>query len=198
MKELLATTLASALLAAVSYGQGTVSFKNYFGSPTTDPRVNFYTGYGVTGSQYVVALMAGPTSGSEVQVATTTFLTQAAAAGFFQGGVVSIPTVPGGATAFCTIEVWDSTLNGTTTGATYAQAEAYTVNQLPNIVPNLFGSSVEFAVVTGNPNGNPPTPPAFLVPGLTSFSLSAPIPEPSGFTLMSLGAATLMIFRRRG
>ena len=195
MKKLLATTLASALLAAVSYGQGTVSFKNYFGSPTTDPRVNFWTGPGVSGSQYVVALMAGPTSGSEAQIATTSFLTQAAAAGFFQAGTVAIPTVAGGNTAFIMIDVWDSTLNGTTTGATYAQAQAYAAAN--PALGNLFGHSGEFSLVTGNPNGNPPTTPTFLVPGLSTFALNAPVPEPSTFALAGLGAAALMIFRRR-
>lgn len=153
MKKILATTLASALVVAASYGQGTVSFKNYFGTPATDPAVYYAGGASrVTGTQYLVGLLAGPTSGSEVgtaAIATTPFLTPTAAAGFFQAGTVSIPTVLGGGTAFLQIEVWDTTLNGTTTGATFAQAEAYS---LANNLPNVAGLSKEFSVVTGDPN----------------------------------------------
>lgn len=196
MKKLLATTLTSALLAAVSYGQGTVSFKNYFGNVATDPAVFFYGGTTkASGAQYIVALMAGPTAGSEAQVATTPFLTAAAAAGFFQAGVVAIPTVTGGGTAFITIDVWDTTLNGTTTGATFAQAQNYSA--LHPTLANLYGKSAEFSLATGNPTGNPPTPATFLVPGLNSFVLNGPVPEPSTFALAGLGAAALMIFRRR-
>jgi hypothetical protein len=191
MKKLITMTLASVLVASAAYGQGQVSFKNYFGNVNTDPAV-FASG-GTTklqGAQYLVGLYAGPTSGSEAQIATTPFLTAAAAAGFFQAGTVSIPTVAGGATAFLTINVWDTTLNGTTTGATWAQALAYHAAN-PGIA-NIEGQSTEFSLVPGAP----PNPPTFLVPGLTSFSMNA-VPEPSTFALAGLGAAALMIFRRR-
>ena len=182
------------LIGTCAYGQGTVSFKNYFGNASTDPAVWYANFNGkVQGSQYVVALLAGPSSGSEAQIATTTFLTQAAAAGFFQGGAVTIPTVPAGGTAFITIAVWDTTLNGTTTGATYQQAYDYWRTSLAG---NVFGHSSEFTIVTGNPNGNPPTTPAFLIPGLTSFTLSPFIPEPSTFALAGLGAVVLLLCRR--
>ena len=195
MKRFIAAFLGVGLIGTCAYGQGTVSFKNYFGNASTDPAVWYanFTGK-VQGSQYVVALLAGPSSGSEAQIATTTFLTQAGAAGFFQAGTVTIPTGAGGSTAFITIAAWDTTLNGTTTGATYAQAQAYAAAN--PAVQNILGLSTEFSVVTGNPNGNPPTTPAFLVPGLTSFSLSTPVPEPSLVALAGLGLTTLLLCRR--
>ncbi|HEV2209263.1 MAG TPA: PEP-CTERM sorting domain-containing protein [Verrucomicrobiae bacterium] len=194
MKKLLATALLGAAVAATSYGQGTVSFKNYFGHPTTDPAVFFSNGTTrVTGSQYIVALMAGPSAGSLAQVATTPFLSAAAAAGFFQAGTVAIPTVAGGGTAFIQIDVWDTTLNGTTTGATFAQAAAYSLSAG---VGNEWGSSAVFSLTTGNPSGTPPTTPTFLVPGLTSFNLNT-VPEPTSLALLGLGSAGLMFFRRR-
>jgi hypothetical protein len=198
MKKLLATTLAGGLLATAAFGQGQVVFKNYFGNVNTDPAVLLYGGAGkVTGTQYTTGLEAGATSGSEVTVAgaTAPFFTQAAAAGFFQAGVVTIPNVAGGAVAFMKVQVWDTTLNGTTTGATYAQAVSYsTLNNLPNVA----GLSPEFAIATGNPSGVPPTTPTFFngtPTPLVSFQMG--IPEPSTFALAGLGAAALMIFRRR-
>jgi hypothetical protein len=198
MKKLLATTLAGGLLATVAYGQGTVQLLNYFGSPTTDPAVLLYGGAGkVTGTQYVAGLSAGPASGGEVEVAgvTAPFYTQAAAAGFFNGPVVSIPNVAGGATAFMKVLVWDTTLNGTTTGATWAQAQAYSLAQN---LPNVAGWSAEFSEITGNPSATPPGLPTKFNVGpdpLKSFQMG--IPEPSTFALAGLGAAALMIFRRR-
>jgi hypothetical protein len=198
MKKLLATTLAGGLLATAAYGQGTVNFKNYFGSPTTDPAVLFYGGASkVTGTQYTAGLEAGPATGGEVLVAgaSAPFFTQAAGAGFFQDGVVSIPNVAGGALAFMKVLVWDTTLNGTTTGATWAQAQAYSLAQN---LPNVAGWSAEFSVTTGDPNAVPPGVPALLNSGvnpLKSFQMG--IPEPSTFALAGLGAAALMIFRRR-
>ena len=194
MQKYLLALFIPLLSVSASFAQGTVSFKNYFGNVNTDPAVYFSGGLTrVSGSQYLVGLMAGPSIGSEAQIATTTFLTQAGAAGFFQGGTVSIPNVAGGGVAWISIKVWDTTLNGTTTGATFAQAESYSA---VSGLPNLWGSSIDFTVVTGDPNANPPTVPAFLVPGLSSFTL-VPVPEPSTLALAALSASTLILFRRR-
>jgi hypothetical protein len=159
MKKPLVIALMS--LAVTAYGQGTVSFKNYFGNPNTDPAAFLSDGTKVTGTQYIAGLEAGPTYDSQVTVAgaTAPFFTQAAGAGFFQGGVVSIPNVAGGATAFLKIQVWDTTLNGTTTGATWAQAQAYSIFKS---LPNVAFSSAEFSVVTGDPSATPPGAADFL------------------------------------
>jgi hypothetical protein len=202
------TTLVVALmsLAVTAFGQGEVLFKNYFGSPNTDPAVFFYGGASkVTGTQYIAGLQAGPAPGSEVTVAgaTAPFFTQAAGAGFFQYGVISIPNVPGGAAAYIQIQVWDTTLNGTTSGATFAQAVAYSLAQS---LPNVAGLSKEFSVVTGNVSAIPPEPPTLFNTGLSplrpiEMGLPDPsimgIPEPSIFSLAGLGVAALMAFRAR-
>lgn len=194
MKRFIVTTAATALVALASYGQGTISFKNYFGNVNTDPAVFLHDGItkvSHTATNYIVALMAGPSAASLTQVATTRFLSAATADGFFQAGTVSIPTVAGGTTAFLQIEVWDTTLGNTTTGATFDQATAWGVTH-----SDAWGWSSVFSVTTGNPTGNPPTTPTLLQGVLTSFSLNN-VPEPSSFALIGLGGAALTIFRRR-
>jgi hypothetical protein len=196
MKKTLLVAVMS--LAVTAYGQGTVVFRNYFGNPNTDPAVFFYDGVSkVTGTQYIAGLEAGPASGSEVIVAgaTASFFTQAAGAGFFQGGAVSIPNVAGGATAFLKIMVWDTTLNGTTTGATWAQAQVYSI---ANMLPNVAGLSKEFSVVTGDPDAIPPGVPTLFNTGLFPLRpIEMGIPEPSIFGLAGLGIAALMTSRIR-
>jgi hypothetical protein len=209
MKKTLVVALMS--LAVTAYGQGTVVLKNYFGHPNTDPAVFFYGGVSkVTGTQYIAGLEAGPAPGSEVTVpgagATAAFFTQAAGAGFFQvpsGAVASIPNVAGGAVAYVRVQVWDSTLNGTTTGATYAQAVAYS---LANNLPNVAGLSREFSVLTGDPSGIPPGLPTLFNTGISPqqrIEMGIPdpsmmgVPEPSIFGFAGLGIAALMAFRLR-
>jgi hypothetical protein len=203
MKKTLVVALMS--LAVTAYGQGTVVFKNYFGNPNTDPAVFFYEGTKVTGTQYIAGLQAGPAPSSEVTVAgaTAPFFTQAAGAGFFQAGVLSIPNVPGGAVAYIQVQVWDTTLNGTTSGATFPQAVAYS---LANNLPNVAGLSREFSVVTGDPSANPPGLPTFFNTGISPLlpiEMGIPdpsmmgVPEPSIFGLAGLGIAALMASRIR-
>jgi hypothetical protein len=194
MKRTLVIAVMS--LAVTAFGQGTVLFKNYFGSPATDPAVFFSDGAKLTGTQYIAGLEAGPASGSEVIVAgaTAPFFTQAAGAGFFQDGVVSLPNVVGGATAFMKVLVWDTTLNGTTTGATWAQAVNYA---LANSLPDVAKFSAEFSVVTGDPSAIPPTVPALFNTGGNPLRPFGAIPEPSIFGFAGLGVAALMAFRAR-
>jgi len=61
----------------------------------------------------------------------------------------------------------------------------------------LAGQTLHFQNGTGNPNGVPtPTPPATL-DGWTGPITLNPVPEPSTFALAGLGAAALLLFRRR-
>jgi hypothetical protein len=203
MKKTLVVALMS--LAVTAFGQGTVYFKNYFGNPNTDPAVFFYDGTKVTGTQFIAGLQAGPAPGSEVTVAgaTAAFYTQAAGAGFFQGEEVSIPNVPGGAVAYIQVQVWDTTLAGTTSGATFAQAVAYSSQ---HSLPNIAGLSKEFSVVTGDLSAIPPGLPTLLDTGTSplrpiEMGIADPsmmgIPEPSIFGLAGLGIAALMASRIR-
>ena len=65
---------------------------------------------------------------------------------------------------------------------------------------SLSGGALAWANGTGNPNGSPPSPPVALVTGAAGYNglvFEIHTPEPSTFALAGLGAAMLMIFRRR-
>ena len=182
MKKLIATTLTSALLSVGAFAQGTINFQNV--GPGLNVPVNFSDGVTkASGGTYTIALLAGASANSLSQIATTTF---SASAGYFLGGVQAIPTVAPGGTAFIEIEVWNTTAGATFAAAqTSGQGNAWAVSN----------GGTPFTVVTGGA-GSPPSSPAVLT-GLTApFNLNA-VPEPSTFALAGLGAAAMLIFRRR-
>ena len=65
----------------------------------------------------------------------------------------------------------------------------------------LSGGALEWANATGNPNGSPPVTPVAFTYGAAGFNglvlTTTVVPEPSTFALAGLGAAALLIFRRR-
>ena len=83
-----------------------------------------------------------------------------------------LPGIPGGSIAWIQIRVW----------------KVGPENFDPRPPPTCRNSNI-FPVITGNPTGSPPTPPAILL-GLQPFCL---IPEPSIPTLGLLGAAALLL-----
>jgi len=198
MKKLIATTLVSTLVGLAAYGQGTLNFVNLNAGSGVNAPVTMDDGTTKIGAgSFSAALLAGPSAGNLAQIATTGFL----GSGYFNGGSVTVPTVAGAVAAFIQVDVWDTTLGGTTSGATDAAAKAYWQAGHANVwgasdYVYTTGVASPFSVVTGNPAANPPGLPANLV-GLTPFSLAPVIPEPSTFALAGLGAAALMIFRRR-
>lgn len=188
MKKLIVTTLAT-VASLAAFAQGTINFANLSGSPALNAPV--YDGLNTTvklaGTTYQAGLYAGSSAASLAYVGNSTPFLTGTAAGWFNGGTTVLNGIAGGATAWLQVYAWDTTLHGTTTGATLAQAMA-------SGIPDVYGSSGVFSVVSGNPTASPPTTPAVMV-GMNSFSLI--VPEPSTFALAGLGAAALMIFRRR-
>jgi hypothetical protein len=203
MKKLLLTLTVVTVSALTMYGQGRVSFNNEatFAAPdaiTVTNNASFSQGAsggnpgdGIGGDLYSVQLRwasgtfvsqalfeaALPTSSSvysgSVFLANTGPL--ATFSGFFDAGVVPIP----GAVGTYTMQAWAWYNQGF---ATYSSA----VLGLRNA-----GQSDLFTVnVTA-----PPSPVNSTVfPG---FQVWTPIPEPSTFALAGLGAASLLLFRRR-
>ena len=189
MKKMILTILAGLLIGLDAYAQGTISFKNRNSSPVINAPVTHNDGVTkLSGSQYFAGLMAGTTANNLTQVGgvQTPFLT-GAAAGYFFGGPVTLPGIPGGSTAFIEVVVWSSAFPN------FASAIA---SGLDDVWGMSGWSTGPLSVVTGNPNEFPPTTPAFLV-GLTPFSLNVNIPEPSALALVGLGAAAVLVFRRR-
>ncbi len=180
MKKLTVTLLASTLLGLAAYGQGTVNFAN-LGVGLNAP---VYLSDGTTkvaSTGFTAELMAGTSAGSLASVATTGFLS--AAPGYFSGGTVALPGIAGGATAFLQVRVY-STASGSYVAAQNAG------------LANTFGASSVFSLVTGDPNAQPPGVPTSFAGKLTSFNLNG-VPEPSSLALAGLGAAAMLVFRRR-
>lgn len=199
-KTVIACVLAVAgtMATVSSYGQGSVIFENYDFGPLNAPVT-----FGVTGNGGGLNGTAGQNVGSEFKAALMysldgganyTLLTQAAAgaggayptafsgtdgnaasgAGYFLGPVVTIPGYTSGAVNFI--------VQAYTGGADYASATQWRGQSAAFSVPSL---------ATGQT-------PASAFPGgsLQSFAVN-PVPEPSIFALSGLGAAALMLIRRK-
>lgn len=104
-------------------------------------------------------------------------------AGRFTGQVVTVPSIDNITMA---LAAWTGANNASYDAAVAAGAQV--------------GISGAFAIKPGNPNATPIPDPAAstsgLFPGMTLATVSA-IPEPSSLALAGLGAAALLIFRRR-
>jgi hypothetical protein len=186
MKKLLLTGLLVGL-AAGAFAQGQVNLDNLENgnnSPTATTGGKFFFDFG-TGAGPILAnadfnaSFYGGTDQANLQLLRTFAGANAVGVNGFGAGTFVDPlgvaaTVPGGtATAFFRIDVW--------TGP----AASYDTRTL------LGGSSGVFS----NPVTLPPgTPPGFVNMPATVMT---PIPEPSTFALAGLGAAALLIFRRR-
>lgn len=165
MKRLaLIQLILSACLGA--HAQGTVQFSNLDAGAGLNSPIYLNDGTTKVGAGFTAVLFAGPSPTSLQQIATTPLLS-GSQAGYFQGGMQSIPTVPGGSNVFITIGVFDSGFNG----GFISFWAAYQAGQLGGW-PNIFGLSSNFAVKTGgDTNASPATAPAVLI-GLQSFNLN--------------------------
>ncbi|MEK7781754.1 MAG: PEP-CTERM sorting domain-containing protein [Verrucomicrobiota bacterium] len=203
MKKILLTSLL-AMVAVASFGQGLISIGNgitatrfpIYGPQLADPSVQVvgngplsaptgstvFTGGLLSGTRYAIEFWAGPASATDFSgltlITTTTFRTGATATALPNGITTaiggSVPGVGADQQARLGVRVWD-----TLSGATYANAGVRGQS------PTLFLSAPLGGGLT--------TPPNWVG---QSFSLTA-VPEPSSMALAGIGAAALMIFRRR-
>jgi hypothetical protein len=178
MKKLTATLLATSLLGLVAFAQGTVNFANV-GVGLNSPVFQSDGTTKVPSTGFTAELLAGASATTLASVATTGFL--ATAPGYFNGGPVTLASVAPGAIGFFQVRVF-STASGS-----FAAAQAAGI-------ANTWGNSSIFQVTTGGV-GSPATPPATLTT-LGSFNLNG-VPEPSSLALAGLGAAAMLVFRRR-
>jgi len=217
MKKLVVIAALS-LTAVAAFGQGSLVFGNNFagsfimpifgpdpanpllalsGAPSTS-RVSgvvpttgttVYGGPLLQGTGYTLQLWAGTTSANLQPLYTTTFRTSSTdklPAGLVSGQVgVTIPGVDAGQQAFYQVRVWGNA-GGTLT--TWAQG----------VSGGTYGSS---AVVLSGPLGGQDAGGGLHSPmnstDWTSFNLITNVPEPTSLALAGLGAAAMLIFRRR-
>lgn len=171
--------LASLMVAAAAYAQGTVNFNNRI-TGVVDARVLLPDGTGA-GTGFTAELLGGPAGTPVAQLTplspTTTFRTTSAAAmGYVNGVTVDVPGVAAGAQATIVMRAFN--------GATFASS-------------TLTGQSAPITIgLGGTPPGGAPLPPASLT-GLQGFTLSGTVPEPSTLALGVLGIAALALRRRK-
>lgn len=204
MKKL-ATLVCLTAIATGAFAQGTVSFLN---SSTTLSSAGGVTSTGAAGSWYFALLTAPSTVTSVTLQALTTSewtftglqATNLATAGRLNGGA-NVATLQGwapGETRSFAIAGWSSSL-----GRTWAEVSAQisSGNYLnPAGFIGVSGVGVGFA--GGGPSSLPQavmfgTAATAQVPTPITGLNMLPIPEPSSFALAGLGAAALLIFRRR-
>ena len=212
MKQALLTALMGTSLAVSAMAQGTLNFDNFVDPIASkpiygpDPNATFYGEQQIgqspdgtppgttvypgpllqdpTGTRYVAQLWAGPAGAVDstllVFQTSSPFAYQSAGNAFPAGifaevdGVVITGVAPGNS-ATLQIRIVD-TQNTVNSGASF-----------------LFSSGP----LGGNSPGGPILPPDTAAqPGFTSFSLPW-IPEPGTWALSGLGAALLLIYRRR-
>ncbi len=177
-------------LSLGAFAQGTVIFNN---SSSQLVRIDHTTATINAPVGTHVALYYSPTSVSDPMAAALHLIsggvaTIAPVAGQFNGGTKTTDVdALGGSTIYVSIRGW--TGNYATWDLAFAAAQSGT--------QVWMGATTPFAVATGNPAGSPPTLPTALstVAGFTGLMLV--VPEPTTFALAGLGAAALLIFRRR-
>lgn len=200
MKKIL-TLLAAAGLAASSYGQGTVSWQN---SASTLISAGGVSTANVAG-QYYFAIFLAPSStvGAAGQTASFTdgafqsaaaYNTNAAAAGRIATRSTVDPGVASGTTVDFIIRGWSANA-----GSTWAAALAFWNNGNPSQTMYMGSTPILNDFVVGG--GSLPVSPLMgtTLPQAPGFNLLQynPVPEPTSMALAGLGAASLLIFRRR-
>jgi hypothetical protein len=221
MKKLL--TIAALIGAtSLSFGQGYVAFNNTSGTRFSTNGVGAAagTGFGTAAlagryyfelfvapsTQNAISSLTDPTLSGWTAVALGTNSTTAGNAGRLNGNTfdtaqgASIAGFAGGSTADFAVVGWSANI-----GATWAEAQTWWANgnsASPNrTVAGWFGINTAVADNIPLANAGGPYPPIFGTTGglMTGWGLSyyPAIPEPSSFALAGLGAAAMLIFRRR-
>lgn len=208
MKKLL-LTLAAIATATSGFAQGTVNFNNAVPAnintrvympdlsgfqrtgntaTQTPPGTQVYLSALVTGSGFTAQLWSAPGAGQPesalVGYTTTTFRTGSAAGAVAPVTATLGNVLPDAAAATLQVRVFETRF-----GTWAAAAAAYEVE-----LDVILGKSELFTVnnIGGVINTTPP-----LLTGLTSFSLITFILEPTSVTLAGLGAAAMLLFRRK-
>jgi len=219
MKKLLLTTLIASALAASVFAQGTVTFS----AGTSHGLIQYSTDGGATVApvpagilpatipgfgQINLAVLSATAGTAAPFTATTASLLPAA---WSQAtpvwiGILIFPTP--GSTLTSTFTLGNVAAGGsgevmlvgwTGNAPDWNTAWASGTGLFGWTGSTLSGGALEWLNATGNPGASPPITPVAFTYGAAGFNglVLAPIPEPSTFALAGLGAAALLIFRRR-
>jgi len=163
-----------------------ISGQSSLGLPSGDA---VYSGPLLQGTNFTFAVYYGPSfvidPGQLTLLTTTTFRTAAGdvlPAGLIYSYDVVVPGILPGETAKLQVRVWDNDgglFNSWDRASTKEQSAMFSSLPLGGLIPG--------GGILHNPE----------MTGWTSFGLTVAIPEPKTFVLAGLGAAALLIFRRR-
>jgi len=184
MKKLLLVLACVAATVMVS-GQGTIDVRNKVTGTLDAPIFDVDGTTKLAGTAYMAQVYAGPSAGALAAIGNPYPFRTGTGAGYYDyastGTKVYVATVAPGATASVQVVAWEAA------AGSYAAAAASTTYK--------SGKSAIFTAVLGDA-GSPPSVPAFMT-GLTQFSLVTAVPEPSTMALGLLGAAALLLRRRK-
>lgn len=177
MKKLLATVAACAVVASAAYADATVALNNFAANP-----IYLLSEGTLAGADVMVEFWGGPVGGDIAMISNTDGVSAwpVEYEGFFDGGVGVVPGVADSADAQLVMRAYQ--------GETYDGA---------------FGAAptaeVMWTQATGawNPNAVPPAPPTGPDLAYTDTPVLNVVPEPSTIALGLLGAAVLLLRRRK-
>jgi hypothetical protein len=177
MKKTLLAMLAVAAMAASSYGQGTILFANGSGD------IISLNGVAATAANSVKAQLwyapVGTTDVNLFQPLATLANVGTPLAGRFSAGTLTIPGIaPAGGSVAAIIRAFN--------GADWATSQGGNLGR---------GQSGIFTIDTGDPTTTPAGTPTSTA-GLFG-PVNVIVPEPSSMALAGIGAASLLLFRRR-
>jgi hypothetical protein len=174
MKKTILAVLAVAAFAVSSYGQGTIVFANGTGD------VISYNGAPATSANSVkVQFWYAPVGTTDVnlfQAISAIVNVGAPLPGRFSGGTQTVPGITPGGSVAAIVRSFTGADWGTATGR---------------------GASGIFTVDTGDPTTTPAGTPTSTAGLFGPINVTPTIPEPSSMALAGLGAASLLLFRRR-
>lgn len=196
MKKLVALAACVSLVGLV-HGQGTVDFKN-LGVGLNAPVYLPGTTTGVPGgTAYTIQLFwgaGGAATANDVATWNSLGTTAFSAAGLFLAG--GTKTIAAADMAAATLRPWIKLNVWENKGGTLATYDAAVAAATVANPINAGLQTFKLGMDLGNPNTSPPgTPPALM--GMTAFALTAVVPEPATLALLALGAAALLIRRRK-
>jgi len=212
MKKTLLITLATMGLAMGAFAQGQISFQatsaNGFVQYSTDGvtvanyPIGTLAGYGnatvafFTAPNGTVLTLNGGTPDFTACTANTLTATIATGAGKTSAKTITVANAANNVNVEMEVVAWA----GTATSWAQAVAGGATLLGWSGKVFNSTQSgSLGWSQPTGDPGAAIPNPPAGTVTGAGGYSglILTPVPEPSTIALGGLGAAALLLFRRR-
>ena len=192
MKKLLLTFSLVSMAAAGAFAQGFVLLENYFGvgNPNNAP-VTDVNGIPLPGPSFVADLLYGSSASTVTSDAGfAKGFSTGGGGGYFLGGTQTIPLT---GTVFVRVVVWQATA-----GASWASATGGATDYASGSTTYLENGGAEWGF--GNifsVNVLPIPNPGVSFKGLITPLQLQPAPEPTSLALGGLGAAALLLFRRR-